>query len=49
MGLAGHAHINGIPILMKDSKELKAAWGDRALKTGKEPGLLLFIIIISFI
>lgn len=31
MGLAGHAHINGIPILMKDSKELKAAWGDRAL------------------
>ena len=31
MGLAGHAHMNGIPILMKDSKELKAAWGDRAL------------------
>ncbi len=30
-GLAGYAHRNGVPILLKDSAELKAIWGDRAL------------------
>jgi len=29
--LAGYAHRNKVPILMKDSAELKAVWGDRDL------------------
>lgn len=39
-GLAGWAHRNGVPILMKDSRELRAAMGDKLVQefpAGLEP------------